>query len=106
MENLTVGRIVHVRAERGGRGKCQPAIIVQVWEDEPRAYINAQVFRDGSNDSKYDGMGYGPAKSPSGVEPYDAAVGSALARWDTSIYEGQNSHEFHDPRECTHGGSR
>jgi hypothetical protein len=95
MDGLTVGRIVHIRVERGDRGKCQPAMVVQVWEDEPRAYVNLQVFRDGSNDSKYDGLGYDAQGNWT-----DAPLGASATRWDTSVYEGQKTHEFHDPRAC------
>lgn len=96
MDGLTVGRIVHIRAERGEYGKCQPAMVVQVWEDEPRAYVNVQVFRDGSNDSKFDGLGYNAAGDYT-----DAPLGASAMRWDTSVYEGFARREFHDPRGCT-----
>lgn len=102
MENLTVGRTVHVVASRTvGEGEnavthrvCQSAVVVKVWEDEPKAYVNLVVTRDGTNDSKYDGLGYMPDGK------YNSEVGSALQRWDTSVYEGQESRQFHDPREC------
>lgn len=91
-----MGRIVHVRAARGEHAKCQPALVVQVWEDEPKAYVNLQVFRDGSNDSRYDGLGYALDNS------YNALTGDVATRWATSVYEGQGPYEFHDPRTCVH----
>lgn len=94
MENLTAGRMVHVVAAREGHQRCQPAIVVRVWEDEPKAYVNLTVLRDGSNDAKFDGLGYNMGQ-------YDNAIGSALSRWATSVYEGQEPSQFHDPRECT-----
>lgn len=95
MDGLTVGRIVHIRAERVGHVRCQPAMVVRVWEDEARAYVNLQVFRDGSNDSKYDGLGYNAQG-----EWTDAPIGASALRWATSVYEGQGIGEFHDPRAC------
>lgn len=100
MEHLTVGRIVHLVAERTDASRevhrrCQAATVVRVWTDEPKAYVNLVVTRDGSNDARYDGLGY----DVHGV--YSNAEGAALHRWATSCYEGQGVYEFHDPRECT-----
>ena len=81
MEGLTVGRIVHIRDEHVGSPKCQPAMVVTVWDDGHG--INAVVFRDGGNDNMHDGGG------------------SELTRWATSVPE-QSSYgpTFHDPRTC------
>ena len=94
MDGLIAGRIVHLVAKRGERQKCQPAMVAQVWEDEPKAYVNLVVTRDGSNDSKYDGLGYNAEGT------YNNAEGSVLHRWATSVYEGQDNNQFHDPRAC------
>ena len=33
MDGLTAGRIVHIRNEKAEQPKCQPAIVVTVWND-------------------------------------------------------------------------
>lgn len=84
MDGLTAGRIVHIRDGHAASPKCQPAIVVQVWDDGHG--INAVVFRDGSNDDRHDG-GNGE-----------------LTRWATSIPEtSEYGATFHDPRGCSLG---
>ena len=82
MDNLTVGRIVHVGTKDEKR--CQAAIVVRVWSPTS---INAVAFRDGSNDR--------------GVDDVGEVGASDLLRWATSLTEGGGGlYGFHDPRAC------
>lgn len=69
----SVGRIVHYQV---APGRCQAAVIVRTWSPST---ANLQIFRDGSNDDRYD-------------------QGQS---WRTSITEGAGPTHYHDPRECT-----
>lgn len=51
----TEGRIVHFKARPDSA--CQAAIVVRAWGSTPDSAVNLQVFRDGSNDLRHDGIG-------------------------------------------------
>lgn len=80
---LTAGRIVHVKSDRG---ECKPAIVVLVWKNMSGPGVdgfNGVVFRDGANDH---GDCFG--------------AGDDLTACVASVMAGDGFGDYHDPREC------
>ncbi len=60
MKDLIEGTIVHYVMDDGSsKGEHRAAVIVKVWRDEPKPYVNLLVFEDGSNDTGCAPLGNG-----------------------------------------------